>query len=111
MLGNGRLEALCFDGTKRLAHIRGKLRKKVWINNGDIILLSLREYQDLKGDVILKYSADEARSLKAYGELPESAKINETDTYGHEGDEGIGFEFDEDRDEEESGDDIDVDDI
>lgn len=29
MLGNGRLEAMCFDGTKRLAHIRGKLRKKV----------------------------------------------------------------------------------
>jgi translation initiation factor 1A len=82
MLGNGRLEALCFDGEKRLAHIRGKLRKKVWINQGDIILLSLRDYQDEKGDVILKYSADEARSLKAYGELPESAKINETDTYG-----------------------------
>jgi translation initiation factor 1A len=81
ILGNGRLEALCFDGEKRLAHIRGKLRKKVWINQGDIILLSLREYQDQKGDVILKYSADEARSLKAYGELPESAKINETDTY------------------------------
>ncbi len=81
MLGNGRLEALCFDGEKRLAHIRGKLRKKVWINQGDIILLSLRDYQDEKGDVILKYSADEARSLKAYGELPESAKINETDTY------------------------------
>lgn len=29
MLGNGRLDALCFDGTKRLCHIRGKLRKKV----------------------------------------------------------------------------------
>ena len=81
MLGNGRLEALCFDGERRLAHIRGKLRKKVWINQGDIILLSLRDYQDEKGDVILKYNADEARSLKAYGELPESAKINETDTY------------------------------
>src|ERR1700710_728460 len=82
MLGNGRLEALCFDGSKRLAHIRGKLRKKVWINQGDIILLSLRDYQDEKGDVILKYTADEARNLKAYGELPENAKINETDTYG-----------------------------
>ena len=81
MLGNGRLEALCFDGERRLAHIRGKLRKKVWINQGDIILLSLRDYQDEKGDVILKYNADEARSLKAYGELPETAKINETDTY------------------------------
>ena len=29
MLGNGRLEANCFDGTSRLCHIRGKLRKKV----------------------------------------------------------------------------------
>jgi len=29
MLGNGRLEAQCFDGEKRLAHIRGKMRKKV----------------------------------------------------------------------------------
>jgi translation initiation factor 1A len=100
MLGNGRLESMCFDGVKRLAHIRGKLRKKVWINQGDIILLSLRDYQDEKGDVILKYTADEARSLKAYGELPESAKINETDTYG-DGDGDCGFEFDEDRDSDE----------
>merc|ERR1719225_1792407 len=23
---------MCFDGVKRLCHIRGKLRKKVWIN-------------------------------------------------------------------------------
>ena len=109
MLGNGRLEALCFDGEKRLAHIRGKLRKKVWINQGDIILLSLRDYQDEKGDVILKYSADEARSLKAYGELPENAKINETDTYGHEGIED-NVEFDEDR-SSDSDKDVDIDDI
>ena len=45
MLGNGRLEAMCFDGTKRLCHIRGKLRKKVWINQSDIILIGLRDYQ------------------------------------------------------------------
>jgi len=77
MLGNGRLEALCFDGTKRLCHIRGKLRKKVWINAGDIILLGLRDYQDTKADVILKYTNDEARNLKSYGELPENTKINE----------------------------------
>jgi len=94
MLGNGRLEAQCFDGEKRLAHIRGKLRKKVWINQGDIILLSLRDFQDAKGDVILKYTADEARNLKAYGELPETAKINETDTYPGEGDEEVEFDFD-----------------
>ena len=109
MLGNGRLEALCFDGEKRLAHIRGKLRKKVWINQGDIILLSLREYQDEKGDVIMKYTADEARSLKAYGELPEHAKINETDTYGHDAFED-NVEFDEDRESEEDKE-IDVDEL
>jgi translation initiation factor 1A len=62
MLGNGRLEAMCFDGEKRLAHIRGKMRKKVWINQGDIILLSLRDFQDDKADVIVKYTADEARN-------------------------------------------------
>jgi len=32
MLGNGRLEAQCIDGIKRLCHIRGKMRKKVWVN-------------------------------------------------------------------------------
>ena len=29
MLGNGRLEAYCYDGVTRLGHIRGKMRKKV----------------------------------------------------------------------------------
>jgi len=48
MLGNGRLEAQCFDRENRLAHIRAKPRKKVWINQGDIILLSLRDFQDAK---------------------------------------------------------------
>ncbi|KAI4903772.1 hypothetical protein NFI96_029519, partial [Prochilodus magdalenae] len=48
--------------------------------------------QDNKADVILKYNADEARSLKAYGELPEHAKINETDTFGAGDDDEIQFD-------------------
>eukprot|EP01111_Echinosteliopsis_oligospora_P000082 TRINITY_DN1007_c0_g1_i1.p1 TRINITY_DN1007_c0_g1~~TRINITY_DN1007_c0_g1_i1.p1 ORF type:complete len:152 (-),score=42.60 TRINITY_DN1007_c0_g1_i1:40-495(-) len=92
MLGNGRLEAHCFDGTKRLCHIRGKLRKKVWVNQGDIVLVGLRDYQDDKADVILRYNAEEARNLKAYGELPESAKINEGSFENEEGG-SIPFEF------------------
>jgi translation initiation factor 1A len=71
---------------------------------------SLREYQDGKGDVLMKYSADEARSLKAYGELPENAKINETDTYGDENQDGVGFEFDEDRSGSDESD-VDIEDI
>ncbi|PVV03402.1 hypothetical protein BB560_002115 [Smittium megazygosporum] len=92
MLGSGRVEAVCFDGTKRLGHIRGKMRKKVWINQGDIILLSLRDFQDDKADIILKYSPDEARLLKQYGELPENAKINETENFDAE-DDVVNFDF------------------
>lgn len=77
MLGNGRCEALCIDGIKRMCHIRGKMHKKVWIAAGDIILVGLRDYQDDKADVILKYLPDEARNLKAYKELPENIRLNE----------------------------------
>jgi translation initiation factor 1A len=95
MLGNGRVEAQCFDGVKRLALIRGKLRKKVWINQGDIVLLSLRDFQDEKADVIQRYNPDEARQLKSYGELPDTAKINETDNnFGGEEDDEVEFDFD-----------------
>ena len=92
MLGNGRLEAICFDGVTRLCHIRGKLRKKVWINQSDIVLVGLREFQDSKADVIQKYSADEARNLKSYGEFPDSVKINEAVEFGRGGDDDIEFD-------------------
>ena len=75
MLGSGRVEVQCFDGVKRIAHIRGNMRKKVWINSGDIILVSIRDFQPDKADVILKYTPDEARSLKSHGELPDSGTI------------------------------------
>jgi translation initiation factor 1A len=78
MLGNGRCDAYCFDGIRRLCHIRGKLRKRVWINVGDIVLIGLRDFQDKKGDIIQKYHFEEARILKAYGELPTNIFINET---------------------------------
>eukprot|EP00441_Pelagodinium_beii_P014552 CAMPEP_0197661128 /NCGR_PEP_ID=MMETSP1338-20131121/51274_1 /TAXON_ID=43686 ORGANISM="Pelagodinium beii, Strain RCC1491" /NCGR_SAMPLE_ID=MMETSP1338 /ASSEMBLY_ACC=CAM_ASM_000754 /LENGTH=142 /DNA_ID=CAMNT_0043238631 /DNA_START=87 /DNA_END=515 /DNA_ORIENTATION=+ len=94
MLGNGRCDVACFDGTKRMCHIRGKMRKKVWCNQGDIVLVSLRDFQDEKGDIINKYTAEEARNLKTYGELPDNVKINETDIVdGEMSDDAV--EFDE----------------
>ncbi|TPX32833.1 hypothetical protein SmJEL517_g04163 [Synchytrium microbalum] len=98
MLGNGWVEAQCIDGEKRQAHIRGAFRKKVWITAGDVVLLGLRDFQDSKADVILKYTADEARMLKSYGEIPDNIKINETAIGMEEGDEeddGVEFDIDE----------------
>merc|ERR1712060_410190 len=78
MLGNGRCEVACFDGVKRLCHIRGKMRKKVWVNQGDIVV---------------KYTSEEARNLKTYGELPDTVKINDTDQLeGELSDDGVEFD-------------------
>ena len=71
--------------------------RQVWITAGDIILLSLREFQDERADVIHKYTPDEARNLKTYGELKSDFTINEQAQGGDEGssdDEG-GVEFEE----------------
>lgn len=99
MLGNGRLLAFCFDGRTRMCHIRGKLRKKVWINTGDIVLVGLRGYQDDKGDVILKYTPEEARLLKNEGSLPESATLNEGGEDNDAGDVEF-LDFGDEEDEE-----------
>ncbi|ODV82468.1 translation initiation factor eIF1A, partial [Suhomyces tanzawaensis NRRL Y-17324] len=111
MLGNGRVEVSCFDTVRRLGHIRGKLRKKVWMGQGDIILVCLRDFEDEKCDVVHKFNSDEARTLKNMGELPENAKINETDTFGGDEEDDVNFEFGAEDDSEDEDDDLDIDDI
>lgn len=114
LLGNGRVETMCFDDVKRMGHIRGKLRKRVWMGPGDIVLVSLREFQDDQCDIIQKYTNDEARQLKSMGELPENARINEQ-AFDEEDDANAGFEFgavsDDEEGEPEKLDDLDIDDI
>lgn len=81
MLGGARLSASCYDGQTRLCHIRGAMMRGAQnrINEGDVILVGLRDYQDTKADVILKYTADDARRLMSIGELPANAGVNTTD--------------------------------
>lgn len=78
ILGGLQLEVFCYDGTTRIAHIRGKMRKRQWVNVGDIILVGLRDFQDNKADVIHKYQYEEAKLLKSYGELPKNARLAES---------------------------------
>ena len=72
ILGDGRFECTCADGIKRIAHVRGKMRKRIWIANGDIILVSLRDFEPEKCDVVEKYKEKEVAKLKKAGEIPES---------------------------------------
>jgi translation initiation factor 1A len=104
LMGDCRLEVQCMDGAKRVGHIRGKIKKKVWIALGDIVLVALREYEKDKCDIIQKYTEDEVRKLKQMGEIPESIKLPESDK--KEKDDGYGdivFEGDDDEDEQDVG--------
>lgn len=74
VLGNMNVLAYCNDNKTRVCHIRGSMRKKVWINIGDIVLVSLRDFnQDPKetsksdadkGDIVAKYDTEHLNKLK-----------------------------------------------
>lgn len=61
-------------------------------------------FKDNKADVILKYNADEAISLKAYGKLPKHDEINETHIFAAGDDDTI--QFDNTGDDDKHHDDI-----
>ena len=94
--------------------IRGKLRNRVWINAGDIIMVSLREFGDDKADVIHKFYPEEAYELQELGEIPMSIAINEgMPDDNEEGDENDDLDIgggDSD-DDEVKNDDLDIDDL
>ena len=72
VLGSGRLLGRCSeDNVERLCIIRGSLRvgQINRIKQGDVVLVSLREYQDMKADVIHVYLQDEVKTLIAYEEI------------------------------------------
>ena len=99
LLGNCRLEVQCFDSKTRLGNIRGSMRKKVWIKVNDIVLVSLRDFEDGKCDIIHKYETKEVNRLKFLDEIPKTVKT--TDDL-EDKEEDIGIDFAEDDDEEEN---------
>jgi len=92
MFGNSRFEVECFDGQTRLAHARGILKKKkVFVKLNDIVVVSLRDFQDNKCDIIYVYNQNEVKQLKKIGEIPNSVVENEH--IDHEVD--IGFDIED----------------
>ena len=73
LLGDSRFTVMCDDGKERLCIARGKMKKRIWIQLNDIVLISLRDFEPSKGDIIHKYNIDESKRLEKLGEL---GKIN-----------------------------------
>lgn len=70
-LGGDFVLVRCVDGYERKARIPGKLRKKVWIIEGDIVLVGLWGAGSDKCDVIYKYSKSEVNTLVERKIIPE----------------------------------------
>src|SRR5277367_2958187 len=79
-LGNGFLEIMCFSDKGNVikrAHIRGKMRRRVWMVVGDIILVNHRGFQEGTCDIVHKYTSHDVRILRSQKHLPAQINVNE----------------------------------
>lgn len=69
MLGSNRVAVRCMDGITRMCRIRGKMKKRVWIREGDVVIVVPWDFQDEKADVIWRYTGPQANWLERKGFL------------------------------------------
>jgi len=70
LLGFDRVLVKCQDGNERLCRIRGKMKRRVWIRVGDVVLVSPWDFQsDKRGDLIWRYTRSQAELLRRKGYL------------------------------------------
>jgi len=70
LLGFDRVLVKCQDGHERLCRIRGKMKRRVWIREGDIVLVSPWDFQsDKRGDIFWRYKRSQAELLRRKGYL------------------------------------------
>lgn len=69
MLGANRLRIRCLDGKTRLGRIPGKMKKRIWIRSGDVVIVVPWEFQDDKSDVIWRYTSPQVDWLERRGYL------------------------------------------
>jgi translation initiation factor 1A len=68
LLGYDRIMVKCQDGRERLCRIRGKMKRRVWIRVGDVVLVSPWDFQiDTRGDLVWRYTRGQAEDLRRKG--------------------------------------------
>jgi len=69
-LGASRMKVRCLDGKTRICRVPGRLKRKLWVREGDILLIEPWELGgEDKGDVIFKYKSSQVSWLKHNGYL------------------------------------------
>jgi len=101
ILGGRRVTILCEDGETRLARIPGKMRRRQWVREGDLIIVWPWDFQDAKADVKHRYTKTQAMYLSRKGVLPDDVDVfgmNVTHDDDDEHDDLFGTMEDEDDD-------------
>ena len=69
MLGANRVKVRCADGTERTARIPGKMQKRIWIREDDVVLVEPWDWQDEKADITWRYEKSAADQLRREGHI------------------------------------------
>ena len=75
ILGGRRVSVLCEDGETRLARIPGKMRRRQWVREGDLIIVWPWDFQDSKADVKHRYTKTQSMYLSRKGVLPDDVDV------------------------------------
>ncbi|MFH1126588.1 MAG: translation initiation factor eIF-1A [archaeon] len=69
-LGFGKMYVICTDKKMRICRVPGKYRRKIWVREGEIVLMVPWEFEgDKKGDIIYKYRKAQVDWLRNKGLL------------------------------------------
>ena len=69
-LGGTRMRVRCMDNKVRICRIPGRFKRKLWVREGDTVLVEPWELSgDDKGDILFKYKKSQIVWLKAKGHL------------------------------------------
>jgi translation initiation factor 1A len=75
LLGAARIRVMCEDSVSRMGRITGKMKKKMWIREGDLLILRPWGFQEGKADILFRYSRTQATYLSRRNLLPRSIDI------------------------------------
>lgn len=77
-LGASRMRVRCMDGKTRICRIPGRLKRRIWVQEGDTLLVEPWELGgDEKGDIIFKYKQTQVAWLQKKGYLKQLEEFKE----------------------------------
>ncbi|MGI0012740.1 MAG: translation initiation factor eIF-1A, partial [Nitrososphaera sp.] len=69
LVGGDNIIVRCTDGKVRTCRIRGKIKRRMWIRDNDIVLVAPWDFQPERADIIWRYIAAHAEKMKQDGLL------------------------------------------